>query len=662
MAWGSGALGVAAVAAAVTVLALNQVHNTTNFVAVTSPLQGNTHVDPNGAIPVAFNQPMDENSVVASIHIQPATSFSTSWNGNTLVITPDHHLAANVPYSVTIDHNTAKGANGTSLQADVTLAFGTAPTPAPSPTPTGSTVPTLVPTEVAPADGDVVNFAPNGSILANGSPSSLPTPTASLPSPTTSAGNSVGGDGLYLFPSSGGSIRISARAQQAAVAPDGKHVAVAIGNSSGGSTLEVVRSDGTHATTLVSSNAPVVAVAWKSSSLIVYATGQTVATVDFNKQTSNLGSAPTGDQIVGLSPNAGYAAVVPLPGTTTADGGLMALSNGNVRQLSGSNNDIVFSADGKWVAWIDGGGTSPQLTVSPTSSDAPSVVPLVNASVGISSPIALNHDGSLVALVTNDTNPSLDVASTSTGALVGTADGAASAIAFDKSDSHLAFTTTGGSPVLDVASVPSESPAAPANDIPTAATDVLTQFIAAQVSGDNATIAKLSKGVSTTSPKNVTRGYLVDTLANQDGTFTSQATLLLDPSQQHNAVGEVDETITLSPTASGGFLVTGLSLGSLHDQTAGPHVIGLTTSRTLTLFVISFDSDLNVDALQGAITLTDASHNSLPVSVHYDPNARTATVTALGPATSHATLTVSTSLVDISGQHLASQFIYSVGG
>ena len=267
MAWATGGLGAAAVAAAVLVLALNQVHSTTNFVAVSSPLAGNTHVDPHQAIQVSFNQPMDQSTVVQALHIQPATAFTTSWSGNTLTIAPTHHLAANIPYVVTIDHNTAKASNGSTLQADVTVAFGTSPTPSPSASP-GSTAPALSPTEIGPADGDVVGFVANGSILANGAPSTLPTPTGGQQTRSASPSPSAAtNDGLYLFPSSGGSVQLSAHAQVAQASPDGKHVAIAL-PSAGGSIVEIVRSDGTHASTLATTQAPVVALAWPSDSTV----------------------------------------------------------------------------------------------------------------------------------------------------------------------------------------------------------------------------------------------------------------------------------------------------------------------------------------------------------------------------------------------------------
>jgi Tol biopolymer transport system component len=673
VAWASGGLGVAAATAAVAVLALNQVHSTTNFVAVSSPLAGQTHVDPGQAITVSFSQPMDQSTVVSALHIEPATAFTTSWSGNTLTITPDHHLAPNIPYVVTIDHNTAKSSNGSALQADVSVAFGTAPTPSPS-APPGTSVPALSPTQIGPADGDVVGFAPNGSILANGTPSTLATPTAPQPSPSSSTSpfaSGGSGDGLYLYPSSGGSVRIAPHAQAASASPDGKHIAVVLQNS-GGSTVEVVRSDGTHATELVTSSAPVVAVGWQSDGTIVYATAQTVSSVDFGKNVSTLGNAPGGDQIIGLSPNGAYAALQTVP-AATAEGSasapqtgvaLLQLSGGNVQTLSANAQSVVFSSDSGWVAWVDNSGSSPQLVVSPTSGGSPSTVPLTGVGVDANGPLALNHDGSLLAFVSSGSSAALDVVSTSTGALVASGDGNVAALAFDDNDGHLAFTTRGGSSTLEVDTVPSASTATPVSDVPAGALQTLTNFINAQVTGDQGTLNSLSQDVNTqATPPGITRAYVVDTTVNLDGSVSATAELVVDPSSQHTSVTEASEALTLNATGpSGNYVVTKLTIGSLTTAATGPHVIGLSTSRTSTLFVLTFDSDLQPGSVQQAISLVDSKGVTLPISVHYDPNTRTATVSVLGPSPAHATLTVSTSLVDVENQHLATAFTHNVSG
>jgi hypothetical protein len=668
MAWATGGLGVAAVGAAVVVLALNQAPSTTNFVSVSSPLAGNTHVDPNQAITVSFNQPMNQATVVQALRIEPATAFTTAWNSNTLTITPSHALAANIPYVVTIDHNTARAANGSTLQADVTVAFGTSPTPSPSASP-GSTVPTLSPTEVGPADGDVVGFVPNGAILANGTPTAPTAASAAQPSPDASPSAAASaGDGLYLFPSSGGTVHLSAHAQAALASPDAKHIAIAL-PSAGGSVVEVVRTDGTHAVTLATSPAPVLALGWQSDDTVVYATSQTISSVDFSQNVTPLGNAPSGDEITALSPDGKYAALQPIPastneGSTPGTSALLEIATGNTQNLSGNPQNIVFSADSKWAAWVDNSGSSPQLTVSPVSGGSPSVVPLSGTTVSASSPLALNHDGSLVAFVTNDSAPVLDVVSAATGTLVATGDGGVSTLAFDDNDGHIAFTTSGKAPVLEVATTPSASAMSPANDVPTSALQTLTNFINAQVTGNQATLTTLSEGVNAAAtPSGINRGYIVDTTLNIDGSVSATAELVVDPSSQHTQVTEASESLTLTTSgASSQYLVTNLAIGQMEVAALGPHVIGLSTSRTSTLFTLTFDSDLQATSVQQAISLTDSNGNSLPISVHYDPNTRTATVAVLGPPPAHATLKVSTALVDVENQHLATAFTQTISG
>src|SRR5262249_6392905 len=61
------------------------------ILAVRADVQGNTRVGTDQAIHIDFSQAMDHDSVVRAIRIEPATRFTTSWQGNTLTITPTNH-------------------------------------------------------------------------------------------------------------------------------------------------------------------------------------------------------------------------------------------------------------------------------------------------------------------------------------------------------------------------------------------------------------------------------------------------------------------------------------------------------------------------------------------------------------------------------------------
>lgn len=85
--WGSLALGVAAVAVAV-VLVVGHV-SSGGLAVVASNVSHRQSVDPQQAITLSFNQPMDEQSVVTALRIEPATQVTVTWEGpETAVVTP----------------------------------------------------------------------------------------------------------------------------------------------------------------------------------------------------------------------------------------------------------------------------------------------------------------------------------------------------------------------------------------------------------------------------------------------------------------------------------------------------------------------------------------------------------------------------------------------
>ena len=132
-------------------------------------------------------------AVVAGVHIQPAVKFSPSWKGNSLVITPLYHLAANTAYTVTIAKTAIRSASGASAAAPINIAFGTAPTPTPAPV----APPALVPVALGMnGTGGSLLYSPDGSLLLStvglvpGSSTASPSASASL-SPTLTPGTST---------------------------------------------------------------------------------------------------------------------------------------------------------------------------------------------------------------------------------------------------------------------------------------------------------------------------------------------------------------------------------------------------------------------------------------------------------------------------------------
>jgi hypothetical protein len=86
-------------------------------------------------IVIPFSGPVDKTAVAESVQIQPATSVTKQWVGQNLVIIPDHPLAPNTSYTV-------------SLKPSATSPPQPKPTTASQPKPTAQPAPTVAPTPV----------------------------------------------------------------------------------------------------------------------------------------------------------------------------------------------------------------------------------------------------------------------------------------------------------------------------------------------------------------------------------------------------------------------------------------------------------------------------------------------------------------------------------
>lgn len=675
LAWGGAGLGAALTAATVVALVIgNQGPGGTQTIMATSPVAADHLVSPNNTILVSFNQPMNHAAVESGLHIEPATQVTTAWQGNQLLITPVHHLAGNTPYTVTIPQSSLVASSGARAAAPVQISFGTAPTPPPAP---GNQLPPQM-TQVAlgsaegsglllfAPDGGVVTNAPSGAgATATATPSPAPTPSATpgataTPSPSTATPSpqstptppASSGPRLVELPAQPGSpIVLGPAATAAAFSPDGSLLASAV-TSSAGSDITVSRADGTDSSTLTHSSAPVVAISWTSSRAVEWATAQSVKSVDLTGGTTTVLSNAPGS-IAGLSPDGTFAYLSP---SGAAPGRLLALNGGATTNLGGDQQatDVAFSGDGSTVAWIDRSATSAKLMTEPTGSGAAAAVSILDPGSGVGA-IALNRDGTQVAYgeVLTDGTGRLVVAQLPTGAPVAVGPGAIQVV-FSPSRSLLAARSAsaqGSSVALD--RLPGAAPATgPA--VPAVASQALHAFLDAQVAGNLGALRSLSApGVLTPSvpQSGLSRALLIDSVRHPDGTVTAIATLLVDPTLAKPAAQAAEETLTLA--ASGGsYVVTAVNAAALHPLAAGPHVLSVTSSLhngTLTAQV-GFDSDLAPGSVTGAITVQDASGDSVPVTVTYDENTRIATVTVTHVPGGALSVVVGTVLHDINGE------------
>ena len=678
-AWGGAGLGVALTAATVVALVVgNQGPGTTQTIVATSPVAADHLVSPNNTILVSFNQPMNHTAVEAGLHIEPATQVTTTWQGNQLVITPVHHLAGNTPYTVTIPQTSLVASSGAHATAAVQISFGTAPTPPPI---VGhQQPPQVIQAGLGPAaDSGVLLFAPDGGVVTNapGQAAATPSPsptasasttrTAAAPStspaatqsatPLPTSGATAGPQLVELSAQPGNPLVLGAAATAAAFSPDGSHLATAV-PSSDGSDITVSRADGTNSSTLTHSATRVVAIAWTSGTTVEYATAQAVESVDLGGNTENVAADPPGS-FAGLAPGGAVAYLSPNGATP---GRLLTLAGGAVANLSGNQQaeDVAFSGDGSIVAWIDRSSATALLTTRPTGSGAAATVSILDPGSGLGA-LALNRDGSVVAYgeVLRDGTGRLVVAQLPTGAPIAIGDGP-SQVALSSQGDVLAArlrSTQGSSVALD--RLPGAAPT-PVTSVPAAASQVLHAFLDAQVAGNLSALQAMSApGVVTPSllQSGLSRASLIDAVKHADGTVDAIATLVVDPTTARTTALVAEEILSLKRTG-GTYVVSGVHAMALHELVSGPHVISVTsTSRTKGLTAqIGFDSDLDPTTVPGAITVQDASGNSIPVTVMYDENSRTATVSLSSIPSGALSIIVGTGLRDVNGQSPGAPF------
>jgi len=340
-AWGTLAVGVAVAAAAVVAILSLRAPTPGGLAVVASNVSHQQAVDPHQAITLSFNQPMDEQnqqSVLAAVKIQPATQVTIAWKTpETLVITPVHPLAADTDYQVTIPKTSVQSQDGQTLNADVTIDFGTQP--AATLSPSASPAPVLEAAAVGPAasdgqafwgpagapgvtDGSAVQTTPvtAPSATASASPTGSPTPSATpasspLASSPASSATPAAAAGAVVFPDGQAPVALSSMpAAAVAVSPDGFNVALAVTEPDGSGQIVVEGDDGSQANQVWPSGSPpgsaVTALAWDGNNRIVFVTSQGIDAVNLSNEHSEqlyaFPSAGTASGVV-LAPNGGYA-------------------------------------------------------------------------------------------------------------------------------------------------------------------------------------------------------------------------------------------------------------------------------------------------------------------------------------------------------------------
>ena len=250
-------------------------------------------------IEIQFTGPVDKNAVADSVEIQPATSVTKQWVGSTLVIIPEHPLAPNTNYTVTVKPKAA------APTATTPPSIKPSPTPAPTPVVVHfSTVRAPIPLVSPPSfrtanltygndnrldrSGTILNavWTSGGQILATrpaglsgpgAVPTALITPTSSA-SPATPAGTDV-----WLLSPSGTPLHNLAPGSTLPSAPTSGNLFAAWTVRGGQASLDVRDLQGNLVATVASINGtPDRAPIWVGSDRLAYVDSGSLKLVDLH--------------------------------------------------------------------------------------------------------------------------------------------------------------------------------------------------------------------------------------------------------------------------------------------------------------------------------------------------------------------------------------------
>jgi hypothetical protein len=448
-------------------------------------------------------------------------------------------------------------------------------------------------------------------------------------------------------------------ASSAALSPNGLQLVASVPTASG-TQIVLVPPGGSGRTVLTTLQAPVLATGWLSNRAALVAEPDRIVEVDLLGSVSTLTSLPADTSTVVFAATGGYA----FAGATDRDGLLVNLVAHESRPLTGSRDQAAFSGDGTTVAWVDGTSVNPRLATSPVSRDAAAMIPLNHPGDSITD-LALDGSATHVALVDHPGSGAsqLDVVALPSGSVIARGPSAQGPV-FAALGDHVAFISGGAA---QIAGLPGVIQGQRKNLLPDGAASALQAFVEAQVRRDAGTLRSLSApgiDASTLTPHGLSRAYVVSAVANADGTVDATARLIIDATAKHSVASFADDTLTLSPSKDGAaYVVTALTVGSLHDEPIGPHVVAVVPSESGPQLVlqVSFDSDLRASTVASAITVTRGGR-TLAATAVYDADTRTATVTLDVPVDTNVVVSVATSLVDVDGQSLAGPFSVEVGG
>jgi hypothetical protein len=620
----------AAVAAGVLVTDLYPTMLGTEQVTVqaSSELTGAVSADPAGAVRVRFDHALDHVATEGAITLQPAADVRTSWQGDTLVVSPVHGLAPNSAYRLSIDGHKARTAQGTPLGSDLRLAFGTAPAIASGPATAAPAVLDRTPTAAA-AYGSEAVVTVKGALLL-----------------TAARGRTAAAGGLTRVVA-GGSRRVAQQTDAICVSRSGQSVAF-LGRT--GTASSVVFADGNGTPQLavpaaVDAGSPL---GWIDDSEVTFVSGGRLTAVDRQGHRRTLPAT-------GI--DAAHGSVVVAPGgryaylrTGTGPGRLYDLKAATTRELAGVDGDPAFTADGAGMVWFDRSGAGVRVHYAATSGGPTTTAPLPVTAGRRISDLAVSPDGSqFVYSVTGaDRTATLVLAALPSGVtLARSTAGAGESPNWSPTGRFFTVLATGGNGrTIETVRVPASVGA-----VRTVAEGAVSAFATAQISGDTGAQAWLSDpGVLLPQLPPVTRAAVLWALPGPGGTTRARVRLTVDPGAGDPYALQAEESITLGAAVAGGLpKIRAVTAGQLAPIPAGPQLLRADDDAVAGSVRLTFDSDLDAATVRNGIAVTGVDGTVVPADTRYDSATRTIVVRPSAPGGQGVVIAVGAGLHDMRG-------------
>lgn len=627
------------------------------------PTAGMKNVSTVEPIKIAFTGPVDKNAVAQSVVIEPATLYTTRWDGQTLVIIPLHPLAANTSYSVKL------------VPAAAAAASNPPPTPAPPVVVHFVTAPVAV-SPVLPPSFRTENLTQFGEFpIAD--PGAVTSATW-MPDGQALVVTTPGSEIWSMSPQGTPVRRLAPRATLPSAAPDGRHLAFWRLEGGTQASLWVTASDedGSHAARVASlQGVPTRPAAWVGNDRLAYADGSTLRLVDLRGGPLPLSIAMVPNGAVAATPDGRVLATPTRQGPT-----LFEVASGRSQVVSaGTATELAWSTHGQ-LAFILSQPSGSQLWV-----DAPDGLKQVAESTAGDtwSGISWSPDASSLLVASRGA-----AAEALPAAFLVNADGTGKVVAFGSPDreytmprwspdgSSVAFLRGDetGRPRLWIASVRVGQLSA-ADLAQLDALHVVSQFLDARQSGRLADAqAELSpQALATYQNGNLplvtapgdpvfARSYVLGVqLVTPDQFLVTVRIVLADPkTKQEIRFFEEHLTVTRHDQR---FIIDAVQPGITTTLGQGPSVVSVQVQPgpPRQQVTVRFDADLKAATVsRDSIYLRDSSGQAIdPSDFQFDPNTRTVTIMAKLHQGRY-TLVVTTAVTDINGQAAAQEYDYTV--